>query len=78
LLKNAFVPLFFRLTVLAFSCAALGVAATILATVNRVNDDNDINNQCAARASTYMGIIVSSIAVPYVGYVTWDEYMSKP
>lgn len=25
-----------------------------------------------------MGIIVSAIAVPYVGYVTWDEYLSKP
>jgi hypothetical protein len=30
------------------------------------------------RASTYMAIIVGSIAIPYVGYVTWDEYMSKP
>jgi hypothetical protein len=78
LLKNAFVPLFFRLTVLAFSCAALGVSAGILKTVGSVNDDNDVNNQCAPRASTYMGIIVPSIAIPYVGYVTWDEYMSKP
>lgn len=25
-----------------------------------------------------MGIIVSAIAIPYVGYVTWDEYLSKP
>lgn len=25
-----------------------------------------------------MGIIVSTIAIPYVAYVTWDEYMSKP
>ncbi|SMQ54734.1 unnamed protein product [Zymoseptoria tritici ST99CH_3D7] len=78
LLKNAFVPLVFRITVLAFSCAALGVAGTILHAVNKVNGDNDINNQCAPRASTYMGIIVSAIAVPYVGYVTWDEYLSKP
>ncbi|KAI5368371.1 Putative regulator of phospholipase D Srf1 [Septoria linicola] len=78
LLKNAFVPLVFRLTVLAFSCGALGVAATIMQAVGRVNDDNDINNQCAVRASTYMGIIVPAIAIPYIGYVTWDEYTSKP
>lgn len=78
LLKNAFVPLVFRLTVLAFSCAALGVSATILRSVRDSNDDRDPYNQCAPRASTYMGIVVSAIAIPYVGYVTWDEYLSKP
>ncbi|CAK1361305.1 hypothetical protein CB0940_03305 [Cercospora beticola] len=78
LLKNAFVPLVFRLVVLAFSCGALGVAATILRTVNRVNRDNDRFNQCAPRASTYMGIIVPAFAIPYIGYITWDEYTSKP
>lgn len=78
LLKNPFVPLIFRLTVLAFSCAALGIAATILQSVGQVNRDNDPENQCAPRASTYMGIIVPTVAIPYVAYVTWDEYMSKP
>ncbi|CZT19811.1 uncharacterized protein RCC_05667 [Ramularia collo-cygni] len=78
LLKNAFVPLVFRLTVLAFSCAALGVSSTILQSVHAVNTDPSPSNQCAPRASTYMGIIVSAIAIPYVGYVTWDEYLSKP
>lgn len=78
LLKNAFVPLVFRVFVLAFSCAALGVASTILKTVNRVNDDNDVYNQCAPRASTYMGIIVPAVAIPYIFYVTIDEYTSRP
>lgn len=78
LLKNAFVPLLFRITILTFSAAALGVSATIYEKVQSVNNDNDEYNQCAPRASTYMGIIVSTIAIPYVGYVTWDEYMSKP
>lgn len=78
LLKNAFVPLIFRVTVLAFSAAALAVSGSILHKVDNVNRDNDPDNQCAPRASTYMGIIVSTIAIPYVTYVTWDEYMSKP
>lgn len=77
-MKNAFVPLIFRLTVLAFSGAALGVSGTIMHKVDLVNKDPDPYNQCAVKASTYMGIIVSTIAIPYVAYVTWDEYMSKP
>ncbi|KAK5112209.1 hypothetical protein LTR62_004370 [Meristemomyces frigidus] len=78
LLKNPFVPLAFRLTVLTFSAAALGIAGTIMEVVFKVNHDNDPNNQCAMRASTYMAVCVGSIAIPYLGYVTWDEYMSKP
>ncbi|KXT05459.1 hypothetical protein AC578_11091 [Pseudocercospora eumusae] len=78
LLKNAFVPLVFRLTVLAFCCAALGLGSTIYRSVRQVNKDNDPYNQCAPRASTYMAIIVSTIAVPYISYITWDEYTSKP
>jgi hypothetical protein len=33
---------------------------------------------CSKRASTYMAIIVDSAAVPYILYITWDEYLSKP
>ncbi|TKA78920.1 hypothetical protein B0A55_03924 [Friedmanniomyces simplex] len=78
LLKNPYVPLAFRLSTLAFSGAALAIAATIRVNVNHVNSDNDPDNQCASRASTYMALCVGCVAIPYVGYVTWDEYMSKP
>ena len=78
LLKNPYVPLIFRLAVVAFSTAALAMAAAIYINVRHVNADADPNNQCAKRASTFMAIIVGSIALPYLGYVTWDEYMSKP
>ncbi|KAK3655230.1 hypothetical protein LTR56_003652 [Elasticomyces elasticus] len=78
LLKNPFIPLAFRLSTLAFSGAALAIAATIRVNVNHVNSDNDDQNQCATRASTYMALCVGCVAIPYVGYVTWDEYMSKP
>ena len=78
LLKNAYVPLAFRLTIMAFSTAALGISATIYEAINRVNNDSDTTNQCASIPSTYMAIAVGSIALPYIGYVTSDEYMSKP
>ncbi|EMC96864.1 hypothetical protein BAUCODRAFT_70184 [Baudoinia panamericana UAMH 10762] len=78
LLKNPFVPLVFRLIVLAFSAAGLGIAGTILTRVRLVNHDPNPANQCATRASTYMAICIGSVAIPYLGYVTWDEYMSKP
>ena len=78
LLKNPYVPLFFRAAILVFSAAALANAASIYVRVRRVNADADPNNQCSGRASTYMAIIVGCIALPYLGYVTWDEYMNKP
>lgn len=78
LLKNPFVPLLFRLIVLAFSAAALGIGGAIYVNVKHVNVDADPYNQCAKRASTYMAICVGTVALPYLAYVTWDEYMSKP
>ncbi|OQN97861.1 hypothetical protein B0A48_16171 [Cryoendolithus antarcticus] len=78
LLKNPFIPLLFRLTCLAFAGASLGLAGTIYRAVYNVNHDAIADNQCATRASTYMALIVGAVAVPYIGYVTWDEYMSKP
>ena len=78
MLKNPFVPLFFRVAVFAFSAAALGLGASIFVSVDNANRDADPDNQCATRASTYMAIVVGTIALPYIGYVTWDEYMSKP
>lgn len=71
-------PLFFRVWVLSFAAISLGIAASIFTAVEAVNQDADPNNQCASRASTYMAIGVGSLALPYIGYVTWDEYMSKP
>lgn len=63
---------------LTFSATALGLAGRIYTNVKQVNNDGDLVNQCNDRASTNMAIVVGSIAIPYLGYVTWDEYMSKP
>ncbi|GAB7332507.1 hypothetical protein MBLNU13_g04299t2 [Cladosporium sp. NU13] len=78
LLKNPFIPLIFRIIVLAFSGASLGISARMFEKIHAVNTDNDPDNQCAPRASTYMAIVVGCVAIPYTLYVTWDEYMSKP
>lgn len=78
LLKNPFVPLIFRVSIFIFTAAALAMAASIYDTIRRVNHDADPDNQCAKPASTYMAVVVGSIALPYIGWITWDEYMSKP
>ena len=63
---------------MAFSGASLGISARMFEKIQAVNTDNDPDNQCAPRASTYMAIVVGCVAIPYTLYVTWDEYMSKP
>ncbi|KAK5131014.1 hypothetical protein LTR08_001364 [Meristemomyces frigidus] len=78
LLKNPFVPLALRLMILAFATSSLAIAAKIAKDVRQVNGDGDAANQCSTRASTYMAVCVGSIAIPWLGWVTWDEYMSKP
>lgn len=74
-LKNPFIPLVFRLLVLTFTLCALGLGARVYQESRKVHTEN---GGCVQRASTYMAIAIDSIAVPYIGYVTWDEYMSKP
>lgn len=76
ILKNPFVPLVFRLIVLSFTVAALGLGARVFHEADAVNRQGD--GPCSKRASTYMAIVLDSVAVPYIGYITWDEYLSKP
>ncbi|KAB8337087.1 hypothetical protein FH972_021391 [Carpinus fangiana] len=90
IMRNPFIPLVTRLTVLAFVLAALGLG------VNIYKESNDLNNNtsalagvqipansdtdviCKQQTSTYMAFIVDSVAVLYILYITWDEYFSKP
>jgi hypothetical protein len=76
ILKNPFVPLVFRLIVLSFTVAALGLGARVFHEADAVNRQGE--GPCSKRASTYMAIVLDSVAVPYIGYITWDEYLSKP
>jgi len=72
MLKNPFVPLVFRLITVIFTLTALGLGVRIY------RRTDNAPQPCSQRASTYIAVIVDSIAVPYILYVTWDEYTSKP
>ncbi|KAL2352485.1 hypothetical protein BJ546DRAFT_211322 [Cryomyces antarcticus] len=78
LLKNPLMPLVLRLIVLTLTAAALGIGANLFTSVKSINSQRDNNERCEQRSSSYMAIIVDAFAIPYLGYVTWDEYMSPP
>ena len=76
MLKNPFIPLVLRLVVTAFTLAALGLGGRVYhqtAALDRASPTG-----CKQRASTSMDLGVNAVAVPYIAYVTWDEYTSKP
>ncbi len=63
------VPLGFRLTVLTTSVLALALATSTY----KITMKEDVNN-----TSPLMAIVVDVIAIPYICYITWDEYKGKP
>ena len=70
MLRNPFVPLAFRLTVLSFSIAALAIGGSI--------HHLSYKNHLRQGPSAELAIIVDAIAILYIMYVTNDEYRSKP
>lgn len=70
-MKNPFVPLIIRVTVIVFSSLALGLSGSIY--VRAGNAEN-----CDKGSSTYMAIIVDVVAIVYSVYIAIDEYTSKP
>lgn len=68
---HPYVPLVFRLIILTTSVVALGIAASIFHLSNR----HAVNH---LSPSTIMAIAVDTIAIPYILYITWDEYTGKP
>ena len=71
LLRNPFVPLVFRLITITFAAAALALGASIHHEVDRVSS---LSNG----ASSTIAVVVDAIAIPYIIWVTWDEYTGKP
>ncbi|KAE9983814.1 hypothetical protein Vi05172_g7278 [Venturia inaequalis] len=67
LLKNAFVPLFFRLIQLITSIIATGLSADVFHSSN-----------CTNGATTYMTLIVGVLAILFTSYQARDEFTSKP
>jgi hypothetical protein len=64
------IPLAFRITVLTTSAIALGLSTSIYTLT--------LGSSIPQSPSTIMAIIVDIIAMPYIGYITWDEYTGKP
>ncbi|CZR62254.1 uncharacterized protein PAC_12151 [Phialocephala subalpina] len=69
LLMHPLVPLVFRVTVLTTSAIALGISGSVRHLSTYYTD---------AETSTTMAIIVDAVAIPYILYITWDEYTGKP
>jgi hypothetical protein len=67
---HPFVPLIFRFTVLATSVIALGLSGIVFHYSNKYLYPQN--------PSTTMAIVVDVVAIPYIGYITWDEYTGKP
>ncbi|KAN0104699.1 hypothetical protein V8E51_010444 [Hyaloscypha variabilis] len=70
LLMHPLVPLVFRVTVLITSVVALGLSASV----------HHLSNVYfySQNPSTTMAIVVDVVAIPYILYITWDEYTGKP
>jgi hypothetical protein len=64
------VPLLLRLIVLSTSTIALGLSAS----VHHLSD----KYYYPQNASTTMALVVDVVAIPYILYITWDEYTGKP
>ncbi|KAH8784235.1 hypothetical protein F5882DRAFT_404631 [Hyaloscypha sp. PMI_1271] len=70
LLMHPLVPLVFRVTVLITSVVALGLSTSVHHLSNKYFYPQN--------PSTTMAIVVDIVAIPYILYITWDEYTGKP
>lgn len=94
ILRNPFIPLAFRLTIITFAVTAIALGATIYLQTGRIarcvdqapdrRDEACLDLVGDAQVAYYrdpsalMAIIVDVIAVVYTAYITYDEYFSKP
>ena len=71
-MRHSLSPLLFRLIVMITSIVALGVAGRIYYLEDSVDKDS------AERTQSVVAIVVDCVAIPYIGYMIWDEYTGKP
>jgi hypothetical protein len=64
------IPLIFRIIVLTTSTIALALSGSVHHFSKRFSYPQS--------PSTTMAIVVDVVAIPYIGYITWDEYTGKP
>ncbi|KAF4635053.1 hypothetical protein G7Y89_g3049 [Cudoniella acicularis] len=70
LLMHALIPLIFRIMVLTTSTIALGLSSSV--------HHLSLKYSYPQSPSTTMAIVVDVVAIPYILYITWDEYTGKP
>ena len=73
ILRNPFIPLVFRFIVFTFNLIALSIGATIFIRTRHISAED-----YQGGPSAEMAVIVDVIALVYTGYITYDEYFSKP
>ncbi|KAJ4294760.1 hypothetical protein N0V88_004994 [Collariella sp. IMI 366227] len=73
ILRHPLVPLAFRLTILLTSIIALALAVRIYNIEHRPD-----TRRSSELTQAIVAIVVDSVAIPYIGYMTWDEYTGKP
>ncbi|KAL9057534.1 MAG: hypothetical protein Q9162_002266 [Coniocarpon cinnabarinum] len=89
LMQNSFVPLVLRLVLIIFVAASLGTSASIFSRTNSLNHPfssthpapsslSDDSATCQQQPSTYLAVILATVAILYLFYITWDEFSSKP
>ena len=71
-MRSSLSPLLFRLTVMITSILALGISVRIYIL------ENVADGQSAERTQSIVAVVVDCVAVPYIGYMIWDEYTGKP
>lgn len=71
-MRNSIIPLILRLTVMVTSLIALGLATRIFRLENRLDEDS------AERTQSIVAVVVDCVAIPYIGYMIYDEYSGGP
>lgn len=71
-MRSSFSPLLFRLGVMVTSILALGISARIY------QIESAWGERSAERTQSIVAIVVDCVAVPFIGYMIWDEYTGKP
>lgn len=67
---SPYVPFVLRSIVFVTSILALGLSSSV--------HQMSTSFRFIQNPSTTMAIVVDVVALPYIGYITWDEYRGKP
>jgi hypothetical protein len=78
LLRHPLIPLLFRLTVLITSIVALALAIQIYKIEHRPAEPDVPPTASSELTQAIVAIVVDTVAIPYIGYMTWDEYTGQP